>query len=325
MLVGIMGRMAPARVGSSRPGPGLAGVWGMAWGVLVGFVLGSACVLPLDDDIACGDGYVDLDAGEQCDPAVSSSYIHACAGTSRPDGDAACDPSTCTIINTKAQCAVCGDGFVDDGEQCDGDNLNGDLCPGGVGALRCNDECQLDYTYCKRCGNSVLDPGEECDPNTDPTDLVLSKPLCSELESPYVGKPYTSGQPSTCRDDCRWDRAGCGYCGNGRIEDEGFVVDFEGTPAIPELCDGDLFDPVAREELTSASCPSNADLRPLVTACATDCQDFVFEPQACCIKKGGLCPEDDDPVRCCYELENPGVPGGPCQTEFGEVVAEVCL
>lgn len=325
----VMGLTAPVHARSWPPGLRRNGLWGMLVGTLVGAVTGASCTFPIDGHIACGDGYVDVEAGEDCDPAVLQSYANACVGTTRPAGDADCDPSTCTIINTKEQCAVCGDGIVDEdlGEQCDGDNLDGEVCPGGVGTLRCGDDCRFDQTYCKQCGNGVrdTDAGEECDPNADPSEVIADKPMCSTLESPYVGRPYTSGQPSSCLDDCRWDRAGCGYCGNDRIEDAGFVVDFEGTPATPELCDGDWFDEEAREGLTSAACPAGDDLRPVVTACSSDCKDFVFDPQECCIKKGALCPEQNAPVRCCYEHEEGESPEDSCENKLeGAVLSLVC-
>ena len=64
-----------------------------------------ACTLPLTVEIACGDGFVDEDAGEECDPVVRESYIDACALTSRPDGEARCDEELCIIIDDNEQCA----------------------------------------------------------------------------------------------------------------------------------------------------------------------------------------------------------------------------
>jgi hypothetical protein len=199
-----------------------------------------------------------------------------------------------------------------------------------VGTLLCTDTCRFDTTYCKRCGNGELDPGEECDPNIDPTDLTQGKPACDELPSPYGdARPYTSGQPGTCRDDCRWDRTSCGYCGNGRVEGEGILVDVNQPANIAEWCDGTEFNPEALEdELANSVCTlANPDLRPIV-ACAENCLDFipVDDPDPCCVKTGGVCPADGVPLRCCFEVDQPDATEDPCQVvfdSFGNVV-ELC-
>jgi len=79
---------APASRASRRSGPGRAGVWGVLLGAAVG--LAAACAFPLDDEIACGDAYVDRAAGEECDPQdPARGYEQACVGTTRPRGLAA--------------------------------------------------------------------------------------------------------------------------------------------------------------------------------------------------------------------------------------------
>lgn len=286
-----------------------------AW---LGAVLGAGCSLEIDEGFSCGDGYWNAEAGEECDPAVPSSYVNACVGTSRPDGIAACDPHECKIINDRPQCAVCGDGRVDEmqGEQCDGDQLNGASCPGGVGTLQCSTSCRFDVSACRSCGNGMLDAGEECDPNLELDELV-NKPPCTMLDSPYGDTlPYSSGLPGSCGEDCRWKRTTCSYCGNDQIESEGFVVDFDGTLAAPEWCDGSDFDSQALDdELSDSVCSvANEDLRPIVE-CATNCRDFVplDLPQPCCFKTGAPCPADDSTLRCCYEEDNPGAMLSACQ------------
>lgn len=279
--------------------------------------MGTACTLVLDGSIACGDGFVDEAAGEECDPGDPDSYTNACVGTNRPNGVGACDPIDCSIINDIPQCAVCGDGIVDEalGEQCDGDELNGRTCPGGVGTLQCNTACQFDTTECKNCGNGVLDEGEECDPNLG--DLIDVKPSCADLDSPVPSQPYTSGEPGNCRDDCRWERTGCGYCGNGQV-DRDPPQDIDSTP-IPEWCDGNAFDVEAlNTELSGTACTqANSNLRPIVE-CADNCRGFipVDRAQPCCVKTGAVCPEEGSLVRCCFEVDNPDSPLPACQPVF---------
>jgi hypothetical protein len=285
-----------------------------AWGVLLGAWLlaptGPACTLELDDGFSCGDGYWNREAGEECDPEVRNSFINACVGTSRPDGTAECDPTTCTIINDLEQCGVCGDGRVDEilGEHCDGDELNGASCPGGVGTLQCSTACRFDTSACRSCGNGTIDLGEECDPNADPSDLVQPPPPCDQITPYYADKPYTSGQPGPCGDDCRWDRSTCGYCNNGELEGEHVLVD-DGVSATPEQCDGDEFDPMALETtLQNSVCTIvDADLWPTTRTCE-DCFEisFVEDPrEPCCVRPGGACPEEGSEVRCCSEVDGP--------------------
>lgn len=281
-------------------------------------VVGPACTLELDNGFSCGDGYWNREAGEDCDPQVPDSFVNACVGTSRPDGIADCDPEACTIINDIEQCGVCGDGRADEllYEECDKDDLSGHACPSGKGQLQCNADCTLDDSACDKCGNGMIDPGEECDPNPGLGGFV-NKPPCTELVSPYGDAlPYSAGLPGSCRDDCRWERTTCSYCGNLQIESDGYVIDFDGTKAIPEWCDGSDFDRSALEmELANSACTSvDAELRPIV-ACAPNCLDFIPLElrQPCCYKSGADCPPDDSPTRCCYEEEHAGVQLDPCQ------------
>ena len=84
----------------------------------------------------CGDGLVDVEAGEECDDAVANS-------NSEPD---AC--------RENCRRAACGDGVVDAGEACDRGDANSD---GEVDG--CRTTCDAAF-----CGDGVIDTGERCDP-----------------------------------------------------------------------------------------------------------------------------------------------------------------
>jgi hypothetical protein len=299
---------------------------GVALALLIALV--GSCLLDLDHAIACGDGHVDELAGEECDPAVPSSYEGACAGTNRPDGQGACDPVACTIINDKEQCATCGDDTVDEefGEECDGANLNGEPCPGGGDGLRCGPDCKFDYSDCDPCGNGVLEEGEECDPGAM-GDLVIPRPCAGseELEPlPSVDKPYSSGETVTCGDGCRYDRTQCNYCGDG-VRDEPLPVDFNGVMSPAEWCDGDSIDEDRLfAEYGDNFCFGVAGERPNA-GCGEDCRSFVDRTDIarCCRRRSEDCPTVGATIRCCYEYDHPDE--APCQEFFeGMIVQRLC-
>ncbi len=61
----------------------------------------------------------------------------------------------------------CGDGVIDDGEDCDGAALGAGTCQAmgfDTGKLSCDTTCHYSTATCvKKCGNGVLDLGEPCD------------------------------------------------------------------------------------------------------------------------------------------------------------------
>lgn len=272
--------------------------------VSVGFAVGSACLLDLDHEVACGDGHIDELAGEECEPSDPDSYVNACVGTNRPDGTGACDPLDCTLINTVEQCAYCGDGTIDAvaGEECEGDSI-GTACPTS-GEVLCV-ECKFDFSHCDKCGNGVVDDGEECDPEAGGGIAIPT--FCKTLKSPYTDQPYSSGSTISCLEDCTFDRTECGYCNNGELEKEGLLVSLPTQPMTmsrPEKCDGPNFD---LDELASEypSCGPDAIAN---VDCANNCLGFVMrEGPPCCLPKGADCPADDDTRRCCHEFSAPDV------------------
>ncbi|TVQ99889.1 MAG: hypothetical protein EA398_11850 [Deltaproteobacteria bacterium] len=64
---------------------------------------------------------------------------------------------------------TCGNGIIDDGEDCDGDDLGDATCATvgfDEGTLACTATCTFDTSGCTRdgfCGDGVVDPGEQCD------------------------------------------------------------------------------------------------------------------------------------------------------------------
>ena len=188
----------------------------------------------------CGNSQ--LDDGEECDADKFKDNKTACTAwdsDSYESGAVSCN-NDCTV--DFGQCvakegASCGNGKVDNGEECDGEKFqnnrtncktwNSDLYKDGK--VTCKSDCELDYSACvpvkdANCGNGQLDDGEECDGDK----LKDNKTACSAWDA----SSYESGAVS-CNDDCTVDYGHCvaksgASCGNGKVDNG-------------ELCDGEKF------------------------------------------------------------------------------------
>ncbi len=152
----------------------------------------------------------------------------------------------------------CGDGVLDPGEQCDGNELSMQDCAelgyyNQLSPLTCKADCTFELTACSgRCGDSLVQTGEEqCD------DDDLNGQTCASQG--YYGGTLACGA------DCAFDFADCGSagrCGDGLLQEQ-------------EQCDGLL--------LGDATCVSlgyhGGDL-----ACKADC---TFELSSC--QSAGSC------------------------------------
>jgi len=154
----------------------------------------SACAGADDCCVAnvCGDGY-------QNQTIVGGDLVEMC-----DDGNTV-DDAVCS-----ADCAqdmtLCGDGSVDQGEECDSGATNSDTVP---------DACRRNC-HPASCGDGVQDSGESCDGSDLGTDT------CGNL-----GEDFTSGTLS-CVAGCTRDTSLCTECGNGVVE-------------WNEVCDGTNF------------------------------------------------------------------------------------
>lgn len=143
-------------------------------------LLASACTLELDQEISCGDGYVDRTAGEVCDPESPASFENACQHID-PSRTGACDPTTCRI-DTDGCYPNCGNGGLDPGEECD---------PGS------------------------LEPDSEEPPEDD--QQIGAELSCRQLDPLDGGGAYSGGILQVCNANCTWDRTPCHRCGDGKI------------------------------------------------------------------------------------------------------------
>ncbi len=181
----------------------------------------------------CGNGV--LDEGEQCDGNMSitmdcgpEKYFEYASSGCRAD---------CTM-DQKVVChdrgAVCGNGKLENGEECDGVKVDLDYeCPGNKRLYysdadketRCTSDCKINADVVCRtdmCGNGVLDDGEECD-----GDLISENYACGdgELLNYENADKALRCQGCTVIKDAVCKRT----CGNGKL-DEG------------EACEGNYYD-----------------------------------------------------------------------------------
>ncbi|MBN2722974.1 MAG: hypothetical protein JXR95_02770 [Deltaproteobacteria bacterium] len=137
----------------------------------------------------------------------------------------------------------CGNGVIDTGEECDGNDTDGVTCQSlgyVTGNVSCADDCTLIVNCTGSCGNGETEEGEDCDGDDIPV------PECADLPNRH----YVGGSVG-CNNDCTLDLSQCESCGNS-IVDEG------------EDCDGAVMPETMCSELAgtgyyegSLSCGSN--------------------------------------------------------------------
>lgn len=306
------------------------------------------CLIELERRIACGDGYVDREAGEECDPMdPDEAHVTLCAEIGMPLGRAGCDPETCTVITTPAQCNVCGDGMtLATVEDCDNDfQAMGLVCPDGSSRPQCNNQlCVADFSSCPTCRNGVNEADEECDP-IDPCDGIsppancggsddppIAVPTdCSELEvkaAPIFKTQYTQGSVNQidCSDKCEFDRQKCSFCGDGVLDPEHLDQGFGGgsftRPA--ERCEVGLEKPtpLVQEKCNGWCRASSPDVPTLCNyRCLQGCLDVELDYDGpiesadpvgqlgCCSPKGTVCDAAME-FPCCRALAEPGMGDG---------------
>lgn len=197
---------------------------------------------------ACGDDLKDVGGDTGSDDGTATETRGDESGTDgdSEDGDQEGEEeeSSASEEEESGADASCGNGEIDIGEACDGDELGGQTCTdlGFVGGeLSCNDDCMLDATNCSNqlCGNGVAEGDEECD------GLDFGGVNCVDLG-------FGPGLPM-CADDCTFDTSTCPTLGEG--ESCSFLQQCpEGLNCVGDVCyDGSPDDPCEND----GDCQSN--------------------------------------------------------------------
>ena len=158
-------------------------------------------------------------AGNTCYAGEGTSWTHP-AGTSGPEASAISNVQICSVGEPES---FCGDGTVDEGEECDdGNHDDGDGCSAN---------CTLEMGPGSFCGDGTLDGGEQCDDGNN-VDGDGCSANCT-LESSFCGDG-TVDEGEECDDGNNDDGDGCsGYC----LLEMGRKVCGDGTVDEGEECD----------------------------------------------------------------------------------------
>lgn len=113
-----------------------------------------------------------------------------------------------TGTGSAAQAARCGDGIINDQEQCDGAVFGNKTCATqgfAGGELTCNANCTLNTSACYKCGDGKINGAEECDGYFN-----FGGKTCASLG-------FVSGM-LMCTAQCTISTLFCNNCGNGKID-----------------------------------------------------------------------------------------------------------
>ena len=154
----------------------------------------------------CGNG--SLDEGEVCDGTALAGETCATQGTA--GGQLGCKSSCLEFDRSGCEAPqTCGDGTLQEGEVCDGENLDGTTCQShgfDQGTVSCASNClEVDISACSDEGQcqpkSCEDLGAQCGSTDDGCGGTLDCGGCSgELSCGGSGEPNVCG--ASCRSGC---------------------------------------------------------------------------------------------------------------------------
>lgn len=129
--------------------------------------LACACACATEPSVEGGSEATSSSGGDDALVLEDSSSSSDAVDASASSDDDARDPNE-TIGPVGQPLPLCGDGYVDPGEECDGDTGGFECTDFGFGGgwLRCNNRCELDTVGCDSCGNDIVESPEQCDGST---------------------------------------------------------------------------------------------------------------------------------------------------------------
>jgi cysteine-rich repeat protein len=188
--------------------------------------------------------------------------------------------------------ALCGNGVIDPGEQCDDGNT--------AGGDSCSSTCQLEV-----CGNGIMDPGEQCDDgnlvNGDGCSSTCENEVCgNNIVDP--GEQCDDGNlvdGDGCSSTCQLEVCGNGVVGPGEQCDDGNLDNGDGCSSTCQLevCGNNVVDPGEQCDdgnvVNGDGCSSNCQLE----VCGND----VLDPGEQC-DDGNLDNGDGCSSTCRFEV-----------------------
>ena len=190
-------------------------------------------------EVKCGNDVKEDSNNEECDGEDFGGAT--CQSNNFDSGNLKCT-AECKLDTSECEEAeeLCGNGELDDGEDCDGDKLAGNTCEDESydgGTLKCDDECKYDVSECTGavvnndangstgvCGDGFRDEGEECDQSD------INDKKCEDMEGGFVGGELN------CTTECKFDTSACMeaatiFLGQACLKDEECCADGVECPA----------------------------------------------------------------------------------------------